>query len=287
MQRLICLALTVAACAQAADLAERVRARIAKFEGTVSLYAKNLDTGAAFGLREDERVRTASTIKLPVMAAVFAAVESGGVKWTDESVLRDSGKVEGSGVLREFSDGTRVRLRDLVHLMIVVSDNTATNLVLDRVPPSAVNAYVERLGLKQTRCLRKIMDTKAEAPAEWKRFGLGASTPREMVMLLEKIERGEVVSAAACKEMIEILKRQQYKDAIGRHSPHPVASKSGALDRLRSDVGIVYSPGGRIAIAITADDMPKPDWSPDNAGLVLISDLAGILVEALAKAQPL
>ena len=98
-----------------------------------------------------------------------------------------------------------------------------------------------------------------------------------MVLLLEKIERGEVVSAPASHEMIEILKRQQYKDGIGRHMTAPVASKSGALDRLRSDVGIVYLPGHRTAMAITCDDMPKPDWSADNPGLLLISELAWIL----------
>ncbi len=281
MQRLLCFALCCAICAPAADLAGRIRERIASFEGTVALYAKNLDSGASFGLREDEPVRTASTIKLPIMAAVFAAVDSGKVKWTDETVLRDSGKVEGSGILREFHDGTRVTLRDLVHLMIVVSDNTATNLVLDRVPTAAVNAGMDHLGLKQTRCIRKVMDMKAEVPPALKRFGLGVTTPREMVALLEKIERGEIVSADASKDMIEILKRQQFKDGIGRRSPYPVASKSGALERLRSDVGIVYSPGGRIAMAITVDDMPKADWSPDNAGNVLIWQLAEMLVEGL------
>jgi beta-lactamase class A len=104
-----------------------------------------------------------------------------------------------------------------------------------------------------------------------------------MVMLLEKLERGELVNAAASREMIEILKRQQYKDGLGRHAGFPVASKSGALERLRSDVGIVYAPGNRIAIAITCEKLPKTDWSADNAGNVFISQLTGILVEGLSK----
>jgi beta-lactamase class A len=83
--------------------------------------------------------------------------------------------------------------------------------------------------------------------------------------------------------MIEILKRQQYKDGIGRKVDFPVASKSGALERLRSDVGIAYAPGGRIAIAITCDNLPKIDWSADNAGNVFISQLTGMLVEGLSK----
>jgi beta-lactamase class A len=191
--------------------------------------------------------------------------------------------------LQELSDGVRLPLRDLVHLMIVVSDNTATNMLLDRFTADAVNDQAEKLGLKETRCLRKIMSgdqdtasgvSRAGRIPENKRFGLGVSTPKEMVMLLEKIERGEVVSPEASKEMIEILKRQQYRDGIARKlGDIPVASKSGALDHLRSDVGIVYAKSGRIAMAITCDDMPKVDYSPDNAGNLLIAKLAKILVE--------
>src|SRR4051794_22305382 len=113
-------------------MADRVGAAVAKFPGTVYLFAKNLDTGEEFAIRADDRIRTASTIKVPVMTAVFAAVESGDAKWSDELVLKDADKVGGSGVLQEMSDGLRLPLRDLVRLMIVVSDNTATNLLLER-----------------------------------------------------------------------------------------------------------------------------------------------------------
>jgi beta-lactamase class A len=168
--------------------------------------------------------------------------------------------------------------------MIVVSDNTATNLLLDRFGSDSVNAYMEQLGLHDTRSLRKIMPAgKTPNPGPQSRFGIGVSTPHEMVTILEKLERGEIVNAAASREMIAILKRQQYKDGIGRRLEFPVASKSGALDRLRSDVGIVYAPGGRIAIAITCEDLPKTDYSADNAGNIFISQLTGILVEGLSK----
>ena len=103
-----------------------------------------------------------------------------------------------------------------------------------------------------------------------------------MVELLEKLERGQVVRPAASHEMVEILERQQYKDGIGRHL-EPVAGKSGALDHLRSDVGIVYTPGGRIAMAITVDDLPEVDYSADNKGNLLISDLARLLAAGLKQ----
>jgi len=104
------------------------------------------------------------------------------------------------------------------------------------------------------------------------------------VAILEKLERGDAVSPEASREMIAILKRCQDATGIRRHmGDMPVANKTGALDALRSDVGIVYSQGGRIAMAITVDGMPKVDYAPDNVGSVLIGDLARTLVDGLAR----
>ncbi len=276
-------------------LEARMKAAIAEVQGTVSLYAKNMDTGETFGVREDERVRTASTIKLPIMAAIFEAVAQGKARWTDVLPLTGPKKVSGSGVVRELSNGLRLPIRDLVNLMIVVSDNTATNMLLERFPGDGVNAMMDKMDLGHTRSLRMILGDGTDLKAipsglsaagldpENQRYGIGVSTPREMVMLLERIELGKVLSPAASKDMIAILKRQQFKDGIGRHVTDAVASKSGSLDHLRSDVGIVYTRGGRIALAITIDDMPVIDYSPDNIGNVAISKLTGILLDGLKR----
>lgn len=271
-----------------------VSAVVRNFSGTVSVFARNIDTGRSFALRADTRVRTASTIKLPIMAAVFQAVADGKAQWTETIVLRDHDKVSGSGVLRELSEGVALPLRDLVHLMIVVSDNTATNLLLGRFGADYVNERMDALGLKSTRSLRKIRGdgNQLKDPSGWseegrkpenERYGIGYSTPREMVSLLEMIEAGKVVSPEASREMIAILERQQHKDGIGRQWRLKVASKSGALDALRSDAGIVYTKRGRVAIAITVDGMREPDWSPDNEGNKLISKITGYLLEGLTQ----
>ena len=292
MRRFFVFTLLSAAVLCAQSLDQNIRQATASFNGTTSLFAKNLDTGATYGLRENERVRTASTIKLAIMVTVFDAIERGRAKWTDTLTLHDSDKAAGTGVLAEFSDGMQFPIRDLVHLMIVVSDNTATNLLLDRFTADAVNSEMDTLGLKDTRCMRKIL-ISGKSPSgvshagqlsENQRFGLGSSTPREMVSLVEKMERNELVSVPASREMIAIMKRQQDKSGIGRKTGDiPVANKSGSLDHLRSDVGIVYSPGGRIAIAITVDDLPQVNYSPDNAGSIFISRLTGLLLDGLAK----
>src|SRR6201986_3300006 len=181
-------------------LDKRVRAEVAAFNGNVYLYAKNLDTGAEYSLSGDEPVRTASTIKLAVMVEAFARVAEGKAKWTDELVLGKAARYGGSGVLPNLTDGLRLTLRDAVALMMNVSDNTATNMVLDLLTTDAVNERMDSLGFKQTRIMRRVggggesREGKIESN---KRFGLGRTSPHEMVTLMEKLERGEGVSAAA------------------------------------------------------------------------------------------
>ncbi len=290
---------TLAAQPANAALAEKVDAIINNFKGTVVLYAKNLTTGKDFGIKPDTRVRTASTIKLPILCALESLVAAGKVKWDEKIVLKPEDKVSGSGVLASLADGTELSVRNLATLMIIVSDNTATNLILDRISADAVNNYLDGIGITTTRANRKVRgDANQLAKAEgWskagqleenKRFGLGVSTPRDMVKILEMLYQGKIVSPEASKDIIEILKKQQYKTGIGRHVPEDVtvASKSGSLDALRSDVGIVYSKSGPIALAVTVDEMPVTDYSPDNVGEQLIWNVASALTAALSAPAP-
>jgi len=272
---------------QATPLDTLVRAEIAPFKGKVFLFAKNLDTGVSYSFNGDERVRTASTIKVAVMIEAFTRVAEGRAKWTDELVLTKAARYGGSGVLPELADGLRLTLRDCVNLMMVVSDNTATNMVVDYLTTDAVNARMNALGLKDTRIMRRIGgggESREGKEPDNKRFGLGATTPHEMVRILEKIDAGEIVNKTAAKEMIDLMKRKQARYAIGRTMwDVPMASKNGALDNLRSCVAIVYSKRGRIAIAITVDDMPEVNWSVDNSGYLLMSRLSSILIEELGR----
>lgn len=270
------------------SLDERIKAEIGDFKGKVWIYAKNLDTGKEYGMRADEQVRTASTIKLPIMLEVYRQVAEGKIAWTDPIEITKAVKVGGSGILFEFTDGTKIDVKTAMTLMIVQSDNTATNIILDKVSSNSVNDFMAKLGLNDTLSLRKIGgggDAKAWDEPVNKLFGIGRSSPRDMVKLLEMLEKGEVVSKEASAEMIAILRRQQYKDGIGRNSLDtvPVASKSGSLDRLRSDVGIVYTRRGRIAMAITVDDMPVVQYIMDDMGNELIWRLSQILQEGLAR----
>jgi len=277
----------------APPVAQRIKERITGFQGTVSLYAKNLTTGKDFGIEPDRRVRTASTIKLPILVAISQAVNDGKASWDEELVLTEEDKVPGSGVLSEFSAGRKFPIRDLANIMIVVSDNTATNLLIDRFTADYINSVLEKYGFQFTRSNRKILGGKKGGPnpngagafgqiEANQKFGIGVSTPREMARIIEMLSKGKLVSPEASKHMLAILDRQQYTAGIGRHlDGYQVASKSGGLDALRSDVGLVTGKQGKYAIAVTVDDMPKKDYSPDNVGNILISDLTALLLEAV------
>lgn len=296
MRKLAALVLCFAASLPSQPLLDALRARIGNFQGTVTLYAKNLDTGESIGIRPADPVRTASTIKLAILLAVFDLVAAGKAKWTEPLTVTAQEKVPGSGIIAaEFSEGLQLPLRDVTHLMMVLSDNTATNMVLERITADAVNACLDRIGIKATRSMRKVRGDGSQLKAaqgfsaagrlpENQKYGLGVSTPLDMVTILEKLERGEIVSPEASKEILAVMKRCQDETGVRRKlSGVTIANKTGALDALRSEVALVYSKTGRIAMAITVDDMPKVDYSPDNVGSLLIADLARILVDGLAK----
>jgi len=144
------------------------------------------------------------------------------------------------------------------------------------------------LGFKATRIMRRVggggESKEGKLDDNLKRFGLGSTSPHEMVQIMEKLERGEIISKEASKQMIDLMKREQARYSIGRDMPDvAMASKYGALDALRSCVAILYTKKGRIAMAITVDDMPEVIWSVDNPGYMVISRLSDIVSEALAK----
>ena len=209
------------------DLDLRVRAALDGFAGQASLYAKNLDRGTSYGRGADDRVRSASTIKLAILVAAHAEVAAGRARWDDPLVLTEAKKAPGAGVLPELEGGLRLTLRDATNLMIVVSDNTATNLVLDHLSADTVNAHLAALGFAETRCLKKIGGggpSRASQLGPNEGFGIGVTTPHEMVDLVERLVRGTVVSAAASREMLELLKTTAVS---GRDLPQPEGCGGG------------------------------------------------------------
>jgi beta-lactamase class A len=223
----------------AATLQQAVARLTAGFQGKVSVYAKNLDTGAEFAMGADDRVRTASTIKLPILCALSAQVAAGRLKWDDRVPLHDADKVSGSGVVSELSDGTALSLRELSNLMIVVSDNTATNVLIELLGMDAVTARMRRLGLKDTRLRRYMIDLEAA-----KRGNENVSSPGDIARLLETFHRGTGLTPASRDEALKILKKEKVPlSALAKGLPAgiEVANKPGELEGVRVDAGIVYA----------------------------------------------
>jgi beta-lactamase class A len=140
---------------------QRVKAKVTGFRGKVSVYAKNLSTGLSYGILPDEPVRTASTIKLAIMVECFSEAAQRKLKWSEPIMVVEDEKVSGSGVVQELSSGDELPIRDLMHLMIVVSDNTATNLILNRIRGNAVNARMRSLDFGRLASCERYSETEA------------------------------------------------------------------------------------------------------------------------------
>lgn len=275
------LALAFCLLAPAADPAPTLEARIAPLakahKGKVAVAVKNLKTGEEFYLNADEVMPTASLIKLPVMVETYRQAADGKVKLDATLTLAKDDKVSGSGILTpHFSDGATFPLKDAVRLMIVFSDNTATNLVIDRIGLKSTSERMEALGLKQTKLNAKVFRADTRIDQEFgKKYGLGSTTAREMVNLLELIDAGKVVSPEACKEMLAHLKACDDDEKMTRFLPAGtvVAHKTGSVNASKTDAGIIYTAGGPIAVCVLTDANEDQRWVADNAAQVLIGKI--------------
>ena len=247
--------------------------------GIIAFALHDLHTERRLGHRADVRVPTASVIKLHILLHIARAADEGQVAWDERLQLSDAVKVPGTGVLKELGAGLALSVRDLCALMTALSDNTATNMLIDRVGIEVVNARLEELGLAHTRLLRRAFaaDTPATLP-----FGLGVTTADEMANLLVRLARDEVGGNTAARVTLQMLAMQQDRAAIPRLLPSgwQYAGKTGSNSDLRADVGLLSAPDGRqVALAAFCTAMPRVDWSVDNAGLVAIARLAQALVQ--------
>ncbi|MFL5341019.1 MAG: serine hydrolase [Gemmataceae bacterium] len=264
---------------RADTLEERLAPLAQAHKGQVSIAVKPLEKGETYTLYADEPMPTASLIKLAVMVEAYWQAEEGKVNLTDTVTLRKEDMVPGSGILTEhFSPGATFSLRDAVRMMIVFSDNTATNLVLDKTGIKPVNERMASLKLPHTRIHAKVFrgSTTSIDPESTKKFGLGCTTANEMVSLLEMIHKGRVVDEAACKEMIGHLKKCEDKDKFPRFLPPgvAVAHKTGSVSDARTDAGILYLKTGPVAVCVMTTKNDDKTWTPDNAGNLLCAKVA-------------
>ena len=212
------------------------------------------------------------------MVEAYWQAADGKLKLDATLTLRKDDKVQGSGILtNHFSEGATFPLKDAVRLMIVYSDNTATNMVLDQIGIPSTNARMAKLGFKETRINAKVFRADTRIDQErGKKYGLGSTTAREMVLLLELIDGGKVVSPAACKEMLGHLRACDDKEKMTRFLPPGtvVAHKTGSVNASKTDAGIMYLKSGPVALCVLTDANDDKRWVPDNAAQELIGKIA-------------
>jgi D-alanyl-D-alanine carboxypeptidase len=288
---LACAASLWTTTASAATLAERLGSLIAAHDGQVAVVVKHLGTGETFAHNADVPMATASLIKFPVMVEAYRQAGEGKVDLKAMITLKDADKVPGSGILTiQFTEGMTLSLRDAIRLMIAYSDNTATNMVVDKIGLPATTAYMESLSLKHTRLHSKVYrrDTSI-APERSKEFGLGSTSAGEMLDLLERLHRRELVSRDASEAMFEHMLRCEDKSTISRYLPHgtKVAQKTGAVSDVRTSAGIILSPSGPIAICVLTSKNKDQSWTPDNAAEIFIAEVAREAYNHFQKAEDL
>lgn len=277
---------------------DAIQEAIASFDGVVGLAARNLETGEEIAVNGDARFPTASAIKTAVMLEAWHQAADGTLSMDTVLTLRDADKVGGSGVLNGMSDGLALKVRDLVHLMIVSSDNTATNLLVNRLGTRRIDDRLLSYGLSRTKIFRPTFrDGKPDIHPELEtEFGLGMSTPREMVTLMALIAEGRAVDQKASAAMLDTLRRQQDRAMIPRYLPGDVqvgnktgtdseklSDERGRRGAIRVDAGIVTGKNTRFAIAIFTRRGADSRSGVENAGVLLGAKLSRLVFEAWSR----
>jgi D-alanyl-D-alanine carboxypeptidase (penicillin-binding protein 5/6) len=255
------------------ELSAALEPLIARHRGRVAVAVKHLERGAEFAHQADTVMPTASLIKFPVMVAAYRLADAGQLDLNRMLTLRDEDKVPGSGILTgHFTAGTRITVRDAIRLMIAFSDNTATNLVLDQIGLKTTADVMEQLGLADTKIHAKVFrgDTSI-FPDRSKQFGLGSTTPRQMIQLLELLHQRKAASPGSCDQMLEHLLACEDKNKLLRELPPgtKVAHKTGSVNAVRTDAGILMTPGGPIAVCVMTAENDDQRWTNENAAEVL------------------
>ena len=265
--------------------------------GHVAVFAKNLKTGQTASLDADEPVQTASVIKLGILLDAAEQIRAGKAKFEEKLVLNKDNQAPGSGVLAAFDTPLAITLKDVLTMMVIVSDNTATNMAIDRLGLAHINETLRAAGLKQTVLYKKVYKpAQGPMPADQPKFGLGKTTSREMASVMQRFAEcrlaldGGAPAAAdgpICGAMLHMLRGQQDRDILPRQiefldtseQGSAIGDKIGALDQVRNDVAIVSTKSGPVVISAFTWDNADQRWNGDNEGEQTLGKVGKAIVE--------
>jgi len=260
----------------------------AGFSGAFALYAKNLGTGETIERRADETFPTASTIKVFVLLELMRRVQQGAFSLDQHVPILAAQQVGGSGVLKDLSAGLSMSLRDVATLMIVLSDNTATNVLIDLLGLEAINNTIAGMGLRTTRLLNRV---------DFERIGsdvtkFAVTTAREFGDALEQVANGTFLDQSSCDTVLDIMRRQQYLDLLPRYlsyNPYArdlglaqdlwIANKTGFFMGVRCETAVIAFGGVKLVVAALTKDGKELGFNAENENAVLLGHAGQALYE--------
>lgn len=248
-----------------------------RLDGILGLAVKDLKNGNTFLINEDEIFPQASSIKIAILLEVFKQVEEGKLSLEEFVNLKKEMKAGGSGILQHLGEPSlSISIKDLCTLMIVLSDNTATNILLDLVGMDSVNKRMESAGLRFTKLNRKMMDLKAVMEGKE-----NVSTPFDMMTLLEKIWKGELIKEPYRTEIVKTLSIPKVSFLKkGIDGSIPIASKPGSLPKVRCESGIVLLKKRPYIICVMTTFLKN-----DEDGEMVISEISRIFYNYFSKLE--
>ena len=263
------------------------------FNGRIGLAAYNLQTNETVSYQGEDVFPTASVIKLPVLLTLMQQVEDGQYSLEDPVMLRRSDQIGGSGLLQYLSPGLTMSLRDWAFLMMNISDNLATNVLIDHVGLANVQRWLQENGYPEVSLQRKI-DFKL---IDKDQNELGTATPAALTRMITAVFQQKHLTPAACTEMLRMMNKVGY-ERVGRYLPFApygskvpeeeklqLAGKTGSLKGMRAQTAVVYrgQPEANKGFALTVMNVGNPEperWQPDAPGTLVIGRLAKVLFEA-------
>ncbi|MAT98751.1 MAG: hypothetical protein CL608_16535 [Anaerolineaceae bacterium] len=275
------------------SLLEQIREICEAFDGRIGLSATNLQTEETVGHQAEEVFPTASVIKLPVLLTLMQQVEDGLYSLDDPLMLRRGDKIGGSGLLQYLSPGLTMSLRDWALLMMSISDNLATNVLIDHVGLEQVQQWLNDNGYPNVKLRRKIDFNILNKDQN----ELGTATPAGLTRMIMAVFQQRHLTPAACTEMLRMMNKVGY-DRVGRYLPFEpygsdvpdekklqLAGKTGSLKGMRAQTAVVYrgkpEQNNGFALTIMNEGNPEPErWQPDAPGVLVIGRLTRLIYDA-------
>lgn len=263
-------------------MTQQIRDEVQRSDGAVGLALIDLTSGEQFLLNADEPFPTASSIKVAMLAELYRQDQSGGpAHLMDRYTVQKADDVADSGIFNGLTPGvTTLTNRDLAQMVVAVSDNAATNVLIERVGMDNVNALLDRLGLGKTRLRRKMMDTAAARAGRE-----NVATPKEFALLMQAIYSGKVLDAPHTKALLDLLStpKDSYMPRLLSDDVR-IANKPGSLEGVRNDIGILFAPNRPFVLAVMSSYLTN-----ERAGEMAIARIARIaysFMDRIGRATP-